>query len=303
MGKIAFVFSGQGSQHAGMGKDFYENNSSVRTLFDEAEKYREGTLEQCFDGNTEILRQTENAQPCLYLSDLAAAMALKESHVIPDAVAGFSLGEIPSLAFAGAFSYIDGFKIACRRGELMADAANAVKTSMIAVLKLDNKVVEDICKKYSHVYPVNYNCRGQLVVSGLTEELEKFKYDIKAIGGTIIPLAVSGGFHSPFMDTAAKEFGMFLSGIKIDIPIISAYSNYTASPYSGNIKNFMENQINHPVKWEKIILQMVSNGFDTFIETGVGNVLQKLILKIAPDVKSFSVQNNADIFLVLKEIA
>jgi len=302
MGKIAFVFSGQGSQHAGMAKDFYDSVASVHDLFTEAEEYRKGTIEQCFEGDVQTLKQTENTQPCLYLADLAAALALKEAGIKPDAVAGFSLGEIPSLAFSGALSIIDGFKIACKRGELMANAAAKVEASMMAAIKLDNKTIEEICKKYSHVYPVNYNCPGQLVVSGLDNELQKFKEDIKQAGGKAIPLAVSGGFHSPFMDTAAKEFGEYLSTMEVNIPKIPAYSNFTANLYDTNPKALMENQINHPVKWEDIIRNMADNGFDTFIEVGVGAVLQKLITKILPSAKAFCVENSEDIVLVLKEI-
>lgn len=133
MGKIVFVFSGQGAQKAGMGKDFYEKNETVKILFDSAEKIRKGTLNQCFEGTAEELKETQNTQPCLYLADLAAANALSETGVMPDGVAGFSLGEIPALAFAGAYSHLDGFQIACARGNAMAKAAAEHPASMLAV--------------------------------------------------------------------------------------------------------------------------------------------------------------------------
>ena len=169
MGKIAFVFSGQGAQKAGMGKAFYETNETVQALFDGAEALRAGTLKQCFEGTAEELKETQNTQPCLYLADLAAAIAVSEAGITPDGVAGFSLGEIPALAFAGAYSHLDGFQLAMKRGEVMAKAAAEHPASMLAVMKLENEKTEEICKQFRQVYPVNYNAPGQLVVAGAKE--------------------------------------------------------------------------------------------------------------------------------------
>ncbi len=302
MGKIAFVFSGQGAQYAGMGKSFYENSAAVRELFDSAEAYRKGTLEQCFEGDDETLRNTKNTQPCLYLADLAAAITLYENGIEPEAVAGFSLGELPALSFSKAFSYIDGFKIACRRGELMGAECEKMPASMMAVLKLENRRVEELCKKYSKVFPVNYNSPGQLVVAGLKDELELFKKDVSEAGGKAMPLSVSGGFHSPFMDGASRSFGKYLRQVKIEKPAITAYSNVTALPYGDDVRTLMEKQINHPVKWDSIVSDMVASGIDTFIETGAGNVLQKLIKRIAPEVGAYSVENFESAISLAKEL-
>lgn len=302
MGKTAFVFSGQGAQHAGMGKDFYEHNAHVRALFDEAEKYRGGTLDQCFEGDADTLKATENTQPCLYLADLAAAIVLRDGGIEAEAVAGFSLGEIPALAFAGAFSAIEGFRIACARGKAMGAANKRADASMTAVLKLENEAVEKLCRNYAQVYPVNYNCRGQLVVSGLSSELGRFVNDVKAAGGRAVMLNVSGGFHSPFMNTASAEFGKFLETMPVGGTRIPVYSNFTAEPYGQDSRELMRNQINHPVKWEKIVTGMIADGFDTFVETGVGNVLQKLIARISPDVKGYSVENYEGVDFVKKEL-
>lgn len=302
MGKIAFVFSGQGAQHPGMAKDFYDTNERVKSLFDEADAVRPGTLSQLFDSEAEVLKQTENTQPCLYLADLAAAIALEDAGIKAEAVAGFSLGEIPALSFAGAVSYLDGFRIACQRGKAMAEASKSVDASMLAVLKMENEEIETLCQNYERVYPVNYNCHGQLVVSGLKEELAKFKEDIKNAGGRAVELNVSGGFHSPFMDPAAKEFSRVLDDFEIGETKIPVYSNYTGNIYEGNAKALMLNQINHPVKWEQIIKSMIASGFDTFIEAGVGNVLQKLITKISREVKSFQCETPADIEAIVKEL-
>lgn len=291
MGKIAFVFSGQGAQAPGMGKELYENSRAAREIFDEAEKLRPGTLSQCFDGPAELLKITENTQPCLYAADLAAAAALRERGVVPDMVAGFSLGEIPALAFAGAFSSGEGFEIACARGLIMGKAAKAQEASMMAVIKLNNETVESICGEFGHVYPVNYNSPGQLVVSGLKDELPRFAAAVKEAGGRALPLAVGGGFHSPFMDSASAEFAENISRRNIQKPVIPVYSNYTAEPYGDNVKELMAKQINNPVKWEKTVRKMAESGADTFIESGVGSVLCKLIEKTLPEAKVFSVDS------------
>lgn len=304
MSKIAFVFSGQGAQHVGMAKDFYDKFSEVKDLFDDAEKVREGTINQCFSGDEETLKQTENTQPCLYLSDLAAAVALRSKGIEPQAVAGFSLGEIPALAFADAYSYTDGFRAAIARGAAMAKAGRENPASMLACVKLDNKTVEDICDKYEYIYPVNYNCSGQLVVSGKTEYFEQFSADIKAAGGRALPLKVSGGFHSPFMDSASEEFGGFLKDFEISEPKITAYSNYTAKPYDGDVKALLENQINHPVHWEQIVKELVKSGVDVIIEVGVGATLQKLCSKITAgsDVICLKCENAEDVDNIVEQL-
>lgn len=302
MDQIAFVFSGQGAQHPGMGEDFYQNNERARALFDEAETIRPGVTELCFHGDAAALKQTENTQPCLYLADLAAAIALQDAGIQPKALAGFSLGEIPALAFGGAFDFAEGFRITCKRGELMAQASAKQQTSMLAVLKMKNEAVEEICSRYEHVYPVNYNSPGQLVVSGLSEELEQAKADFTAAGGRVVPLAVSGAFHSPFMDDAASGLGEFLRPMTLNKPLTTVYSNFTASPYENDVAARMEQQINHPVRWEEIIRSMCSAGITTFIETGVGNTLQKLITKIAPECRAFRAETMADVAAIVKEV-
>lgn len=302
MGKIAFVFSGQGAQHPGMGRGFYESSAAVRGLFDEAERIRPGTLHMMFEGDEAELRRTENTQPCLYLADLGAAIAVKEAGISPEAAAGFSLGEIPALAFAGAYSYTDGFSMAVSRGAFMGKAASAVSASMVAVVKLPYETVEELCTRYEQVYPVNYNGGGQLVVSGITTELEPFCRAVKEVGGRAIPLAVGGGFHSPFMNEAAEAFGHALGAYTLVQPALLTYSNYTGGPYEGDVRALLENQINHPVRWETIIRAMLADGFDTFIETGVGETLKKLIGKISPESQCFAVNSPETLAAVCEEI-
>lgn len=290
MGKIAFLFSGQGAQHPGMGKDLYKNCKEAAALFDKAEALRPGTLAQMFEGDEDTLRDTANTQPCLYLADYAAALAVKNAGILPDMVAGFSLGEIPALAFAGAYSPVTGFRIACARGRHMAKAAAAAPAGMAAIVKLPNETVEALASHYNAVYPVNYNCNGQLVVAGSTEELPGFYEEVKAAGGRALPLKVGGGFHSPFMTPAVNEFEKALAEFEICTPSLPIYANLTAAPYEANVKETMCAQINHPVLWERIILSMAQQGVTVFIETGVGNTLQKLVQKIVPDAKSYAIE-------------
>ena len=301
MGKIAFMFSGQGAQFIGMGKDLYDNVPCVKELFDKAEQMRKGTLDLMFSGDEAELKQTVNTQPCMYLADLGAARALESMGVKPDAVAGFSLGEIAALAYSGAYSDEDGFSLVCKRGEAMGKAAEKHPAMMAAIIKLSNEKVEELCEK-AGAYPVNYNSPGQLVVSGTAEAIAKISELAKEEKGRALPLKVSGGFHSPFMNEAAEEFGEVLKNADIKAPSIVSYSNYTAKPYEGDIKDKLKNQINHPVKWEAIIKDMVDNGFDTFIETGCGSTLKKLVEKIAPECKTYAVSTKEEAEIVVKEL-
>lgn len=302
MGKIAFVFSGQGAQKAGMGKSFYEENTFVKELFDGAEQLRPNTLKQCFEGTDEELKQTENTQPCLYLADLAAAIAVKESGITPDGVAGFSLGEIPALAFAGAYSHLDGFAIAKVRGQLMGEAAKKYPATMLAIMKLENNQIEEICKKFNRVYPVNYNAPSQLVVAGDKEEMTEFAAAIKQAGGRPMPIAVGGGFHSPFMSEAAAQFNKELQEFSIEMPKIPVYSNFTTKPYGDEVKSLMALQMDNSLRWQESIEQMWADGFDTFIEVGVGNTLKKLISRILPESKVYSVSSMEELQSVKEEV-
>lgn len=302
MGKIAFVFSGQGAQYVGMGKAFYDSIPAVKNLYDTCESFRAGTLEQSFTGDPENLKQTENTQPCLYLADVAAALALKENGIQPDGFAGFSLGEIPALALGGAYSLEDGFKIASIRGKAMAKASEGVNASMMAVVKIPSEQAEELAKPYDKIFPVNYNSPMQLVFSGDKEQLEAFGADVKAAKGRGLMLKVSGAFHSPYMTPAVEPFGEALKDFEIKLPELPVYANYTAAPYEGDPKALMLEQVNHPVQWTKLILRMAEDGFDTFIETGVGTTLQKLIKQILPDAKAYQVDSTESLQAVLEAL-
>ncbi|HEX2986207.1 MAG TPA: ACP S-malonyltransferase [Caproiciproducens sp.] len=294
MGKIAFLFSGQGAQYSGMGKQLRESSPAAGAVFDLADKVRPGTSSQCFGAPQEELNRTVNTQPCVYCVDLAAAAALRENGIVPDMAAGFSLGEIPALTFSGVFSREDGFSLVCKRGEFMNEAAEKSGGGMAAVLKLPNEKVEEICGRYSRVYPVNYNCPGQVTVAGDQEELEPFCGEIAAAGGRAVPLAVSGAFHSPFMESAGVKLCGALAGIAINSPEIPVYSNYTAEPYESDPAQTCENiimQVSHPVLWQKILEKMSAQGADTFVEVGPGKVLSGLVKKTLSGVAIYHVED------------
>lgn len=292
MGKIALLFAGQGAQTVGMGKDLYDNNAAARAVFDMGEELRPGSLKMCFEGPGEELTRTENTQPCLFLTDLACARALGDVGVKADAAAGFSLGEIPALAYTGVLSDEDAFKLVVLRGRTMAECAKAHPGSMVAALKMDNAKVEEICAGFKNVYPVNYNCPGQLSCAGAENELDAFADALKAAGGRAVKLAVSGAFHTPFMADATKALEKELNGMKLSAPELILYSNLTGEKYPADkegIIDVVSKQASNSVRWEKILRNMAADGVDTFIEVGTGTTLSGFVKRTLTDVKVFNV--------------
>lgn len=302
MGKIAFIFSGQGAQYGGMGKSLYDCSPAAKRIFDGADVIRPGTSKQCFEGTEEELAQTENTQPCVFCADLAAAAALREEEIEPDMLAGFSLGEIAALTFSGAVSYDDGFRLVCRRAYHMARASKENPAAMVAVLKLDDETVAALTREFENVYAVNFNCPGQVVAAGGAEALEAFKTRVKDMGGKAVPLKVGGGFHSPFMAPAADAFLEELEKYTITPPSAPLYSNVTAKPYGDDFKSLLARQIKSPVLWRKTVENMIANGADVFIETGPGKVLSGFVRRISDKVRVYSVEDEASLKYTAAEV-
>ena len=286
MKKIAFVFAGQGAQYSGMGKSLYETSPAAKAVFDLCESIRPGTINQCFSGTEEELKETVNTQPCMFAVEVAAAEALREAGITADFAAGFSLGEIAALTYSGAVSVEDGFRIVCERARLMQAAAEKCDTSMAAVVKLDAETVEKLCAEHKEVYPVNYNCPGQIACAGLASSMADFSQAVKAAGGRALPLKVRGGFHSPFMTEASEGFASVLAGFEIAEPKMPLYSNRTGLPYAeGSVREGLAAQIASPVRWEDTVRHMIGEGVELFIEIGPGTTLSGLISKTDASVK------------------
>lgn len=302
MGKIAFVFPGQGAQDPGMGRALYASVTAAQNIFDAADAIRPGTARQCFEGSGEELRETKNTQPCLYVTELAAAAALTEGGLRADMAAGFSLGELAALTYAGVLDFERGLRLVCRRGELMQRDAERQDTAMAAVLKLPNEDVERLCASFEHIYPVNFNCPGQVAVSGLAEEMESFAAAVKAAGGRAKLLKVRGAFHTPYMHEASKEFSAALESYSFRAPDIPVYANYTAAPYGADVEGTLGAQMCHPVRWEESVRNMLAAGADTFVELGPGRTLCNMIARIDKDARCFSVSSPEDAAAMLPEV-
>ena len=303
MGKIAFVFAGQGAQHSGMGLDYYEQNARAKAVFECAEKERSQTLSQCFYSEESILKETKNTQPCMFAFEVAIAEALMDHGIVPDMVAGFSLGELAALQVADAAKFEDMFALVCQRGILMQEAAEAHPTAMAAVLKLSNDAVETICKNFEGVYPVNYNCQGNVSVAATEAEMPAFREAVKAAGGRAMPLKVAGGFHSPFMAEAGACFQKALERVALQNTKIPVIANLTGQAYGDDIKATLAAQMTSPVQWEESVRTMIDAGVDTFIEIGPGDTLSGMIKRIDSSVARYTTGTYEDFEMLFKEVS
>ena len=291
MSKIAFVFSGQGAQAPGMGKELYDCSPAAKAVFDLADIIRPGTSQQCFEGTQEELNVTINTQPCLFACDLAAAKAAQERGIQPDCAAGFSLGEAAAIAFSGMLTEAEAFSMVCKRAELMNEAAQKNPGAMAAVMKLSPQQVETLCGPIENAWPVNYNSPKQTVVAASADTIDQVVEAASAQRGRAVKLAVSGAFHSPLMHSAADGLREYLASVSLREERLPVYANLTAEPYGGDKKETMAAQCENPVQWQKTIENMIANGVDTFIEVGVGKTLVGLIKKINPEVTVYQIEN------------
>lgn len=295
MGKIALLFSGQGAQYPGMGKELYESSPAAKAVFDMAEQLRPGTIRQCFEGTAEELSVTRNTQPCVFTMDLAAAEAVREAGIVPDFVAGFSLGELAALAFSGALTKEDAFRVILKRAALMDDAAQKNPGAMFAVLKLPPEKVQEICSQCEEAYPVNFNCPGQTVAACRESDADTLTAAVKDAGGKAVRLAVSGAFHSPFMHEAAVGMADVLKEVTFHSPEIPVYANVTARPYGQDMAETLAAQTENPVLWQKTVEAMAEAGVDAFIEAGPGKTLCGLVKKTIKGAPVYKIENKEDV--------
>lgn len=291
--KKAFVFPGQGAQFVGMGKDLYENNAECRAMFEQANEILGFRItDLMFNGTPEDLKQTKVTQPAVFLHSVILAKAIGEKFQ-PSMVAGHSLGEFSALVAAGAMKFEDGLRLVAARANAMQKACELQPSTMAAVLKLDDATVEKICAEIDEVVvAANYNCPGQLVISGSIAGVEKAMEKVKELRGRAVPLAVGGAFHSPLMEPARVELAAAIERTEIVVPICPVYQNVCAMPISDPavIKQNLIAQLTAPVRWTASVQNMIKDGAEEFVEVGPGTVLQGLIKKVNAEAKAYSAE-------------
>ena len=279
-----YMFPGQGSQFPGMAKDLYESNPAAREMFDRANEILGFNItEIMFNGTVEELKQTKVTQPAIFLHSVILAKCSPDFK--PDMVAGHSLGEFSALTAAGALDFEDGLRLVSIRARAMQKACEANPGTMAAIIALPTEKVEEICTEIDGVVvPANYNCEGQIVISGSDEAVTLASEKMKEAGAKrALLLPVGGAFHSPLMQSAADELASGIESVKFNEPVCPIYQNVTALPTNDpeEIRKNLLAQLTAPVKWTQTVVNMVANGASNFIEVGPGKVLQGLVSKIS----------------------
>ena len=281
-----FMFPGQGSQFPGMAKELYESNPTAREMFDRANEILGFDItEIMFDGTAEDLKQTKVTQPAVFLHSVILAKCSPDFK--PDMVAGHSLGEFSALTAAGALDFEDGLRLVSIRAHAMQKACEANPGTMAAILALPAETIEAVCAEVDGiVVPANYNCDGQIVISGAVDAVAEASERLKAAGAKrahILP--VGGAFHSPLMQPAAEELAAGIESVEFKTPVCPVYQNVTALPTTdpAEIKKNLLAQLTAPVRWTQSVMNMVADGAASFTESGPGKVLQGLVSKIAPN--------------------
>ncbi len=291
----AYLFPGQGSQFPGMGKDLFESSALAREFFEKANSilgfHITGTM---FGGTDEELKQTKITQPAIFLHSVILAKTLGDAFQ-PSAVAGHSLGEFSALVASGALTFEDGVALVFKRAMTMQKACEQNPSTMAAILNLDDKIAEDICAEISAsgeiVVAANYNCPGQLVISGSIKGVNMACEKLKAAGAKrTLLLPVGGAFHSPLMEPAKKELEAAINATHFSKPICPVYQNVNASPISDpeEIKKNLIAQLTAPVRWTQTIQRMTADGINSYVEVGPGKVLQGLVKKINKEAEAIS---------------
>ncbi|MCX5642694.1 MAG: ACP S-malonyltransferase [Candidatus Omnitrophica bacterium] len=286
--KTVLLFPGQGSQKVGMGRELYQSSPAVRRLYCQADEILGRELSRIiFEGPEEVLVQTENSQPAIYLTGFACFLNWKEDKELPVAAAGHSLGEYTALTAAGVFSFTDGLLLVSRRAELMAQATRERPGVMAAVLGLDDEKVITACAEVGNVWPANYNAPGQVVISGEKSAVEQVRQVLSQRHPCkVIPLKVSGAFHSPLMDWARNGFEKIVSACPVQVPAFPVYANVTGRQFSGadEIKQLLVEQVISPVLWRQTVAQIWNEKKpDSFLEAEPGRVLSGLMKRIVPE--------------------
>ncbi|MCU0339554.1 MAG: ACP S-malonyltransferase [Spirosomaceae bacterium] len=283
----AYVFPGQGSQFSGMGKELYENNAAARTLFEKANEILGFEITKVmFEGSDEALKQTNVTQPAIFLHSVILASTIADFH--PNMVAGHSLGEFSALVAAGALSFEDGLRLVAQRAAAMQRACELNPSTMAAVLGLDDDKIEEICASVAEevVVAANFNCPGQVVISGSHEGVRLAGEKLKEAGAKrVLPLPVGGAFHSPLMEPAREELAAAIENTAFSAPKCPIYQNVNAQATTdvATIKANLIAQLTAPVRWTQSVRNMTTDGAATFVECGPGKVLQGLVKKISPE--------------------